>query len=114
MVALALAAENWRTSGGVTAAGAGSGAPVDVAWSEVQAIVAVRCVTCHSAAPASPLFADAPAGVTFDSRDDVEARLDGILATAVESRVMPLGNLTGMTDEERVRLGAWIRSRLAE
>ena len=114
MVALALAAENWRASDGVTAAGAGSGAPVDVAWPEVQAIMAVRCVTCHSAAPASPLFADAPAGVTFDTREEVEARLDRILATAVDSRVMPLGNLTEMTDEERVRLGAWIRSRLAE
>ena len=114
MVALALAAENWRSSDGVTAAGAGSGAPVVVAWPEVQAIVAARCVTCHSAAPASPLFADAPAGVTFDTREEVEARLDRILATAVDSRAMPLGNLTEMTDEERTRLGAWVRSRLAE
>jgi len=112
-VALALAAETGRRSGRATAAGPVVGA-TDVAWSEVQGIVAARCVTCHSAAPASPLFADPPAGVTFDSRLEVEARLAGILATAVESRVMPLGNLTGMTDEERVRLGAWIRSRLAE
>lgn len=111
MVALALAVEAGR--GGPTAAGPRAGA-ADVDWPEVRAIVTARCVTCHSAAPASPLFVDPPAGVTFDSRDQVEARLDGILATAVESRVMPLGNLTEMTDDERVRLGAWIRSQLEE
>jgi uncharacterized membrane protein len=111
MVALAFATESGR--GGVAAAGPVPDAR-DVGWPEVQAIVTVRCVTCHSAVPASPLFADPPAGVTFDSRAEVEARLDKILATAVESRVMPLGNLTEMTDDERARLGAWIRSQLEE
>ena len=53
-------------------------------------------------------------GLSADSREQVEARLDAILAAAVESRVMPLGNLTGMTDEERVRLGAWILARQRE
>ena len=114
MVALALAAETWKGSGGVVAAGSAAASATEVEWPEVQATVAARCVTCHSAAPASPLFSDPPAGVTFDSREEVEARLDAILATAVETRVMPLGNLTKMTDEERIRLGAWIRSRLAE
>jgi len=27
---------------------------------------------------------------------------------AVESKTMPLGNMTGMTDDERVVLGRWI------
>jgi len=31
-----------------------------------------------------------------------------ILVRAVETRTMPLGNLTGMTEEERATLGAWI------
>ena len=29
---------------------------------------------------------------------------------AVDSDVMPLGNMTGMTDEERATLGAWIEA----
>jgi uncharacterized membrane protein len=29
---------------------------------------------------------------------------------AVASRAMPLGNETGMTDQDRARLGAWIKA----
>ena len=36
---------------------------------------------------------------------DLAAR---ILVRAVVTKTMPLGNLTGMTDEERATLGAWI------
>ena len=103
MVALAVASESWPARAGVLDAGRA------VEWPEAQAIIAARCVTCHSADPASPLFAEAPSGVTFDSRQEVEAFLDRIFAVAVETETMPLGNLTGMTDEERAILGAWIR-----
>ncbi|MDQ4060943.1 MAG: hypothetical protein M3145_07545, partial [Pseudomonadota bacterium] len=34
-----------------------------------------------------------------------------VLAQAVLSEVMPLGNETGMTEEERRKLGAWLNSR---
>ena len=30
------------------------------------------------------------------------------MVRAVVTKTMPLGNLTGMTDEERATLGAWI------
>ena len=33
---------------------------------------------------------------------------DRILARAVDTKTMPLGNMTGMTDDERVILGRWI------
>jgi uncharacterized membrane protein len=105
MVALAIASETWPARATVGAVSD------DVEWPEVQAIIAARCVTCHSAEPASPLFADPPAGVTFDSRAEVEAQLDRILAASVDAQTIPLGNLTEMTDEERAILGTWIRSR---
>ena len=31
-----------------------------------------------------------------------------IMVRAVVTRTMPLGNLTGMTEEERALLGAWV------
>jgi uncharacterized membrane protein len=36
------------------------------------------------------------------------------MAQAVIGKSMPLGNLTEMTDEERARLGQWIRAKMPE
>lgn len=109
MVALALAAQTWPEDRRIVAAGA----TVDVTWAEIRPILTTRCLTCHSETPASPMFEEPPAGLTLDTRAEVEANLDRIYEVAVETRVMPLGNLTGMTDEERARLGAWIRAQPA-
>jgi uncharacterized membrane protein len=76
-------------------------------FSHVQAIIAQRCATCHSATPTQAGFTSAPAGVILDSSD-------GILAHAVHMRLqlmnktMPIGNLTQMTDDERAAVISWI------
>jgi uncharacterized membrane protein len=75
---------------------------------EAVAIVERRCVTCHSANPTSEQFRSAPGGVVLDTIEQITARADAIRAQAVDSRAMPLGNVTGMTDDERETLGAWI------
>ena len=111
MVALAFAAENWPTGSEGPAVAAGAAPSTEVTWSEVEPVVAARCLACHSDEPASRMFAEPPSGVTFDTRAEVEARLDRIYEMTVETRAMPLGNLTEMTDEERARLGAWIRAQ---
>jgi uncharacterized membrane protein len=80
--------------------------PVDSA--EAVAIVERRCVTCHSADPTNEQFQTAPAGVVLDIPEQIAARAEAIRAQAVDSRAMPLGNATGMTDAERETLGAWI------
>jgi uncharacterized membrane protein len=80
--------------------------PVDSA--EAVAIVERRCVTCHSADPTNEQFQTAPAGVVLDTPEQIAARAEAIRAQAVDSRAMPLGNATGMTDAERETLGAWI------
>jgi uncharacterized membrane protein len=84
----------------------GTAAPVSFA--QVRSIVDRRCVTCHSMHPTSKDFKAPPLGITFDTREQIEARAQQIKAVAVDSTVMPLGNVTGMTDEERRVLGAWI------
>jgi uncharacterized membrane protein len=80
--------------------------PVDGA--AAVAIVERRCVTCHSQSPTSEQFTTAPAGVTFDTPEQIVTRAEAIRAQAVDSQAMPLGNVTGMTTAERKLLGRWI------
>jgi len=49
-----------------------------------------------------------PAGL-IDTEDEIRSRADRIYAVTIESRVMPLGNLTGMTEAERALVGRWAR-----
>lgn len=79
-----------------------------VSFATVRQIVDARCVTCHAAAPVNPSFLAPPAGVILETDAQLEALAPRILVRAVQTRTMPLGNLTGMTDEERGWLGAWI------
>lgn len=79
-----------------------------VAFTEVRTIVTRRCLSCHSATPTNEDFDKAPNGVAFDTVDQIVLMAPRIRALAVVSRVMPLANLTGMTDEERALLGRWI------
>ena len=83
-----------------------SGPPV--AFAEAEAIIQRRCVNCHAARPANPSFPQPPNGVTLEDPRRIHALADRILVRAVTTKTMPLGNLTGMTDEERAVLGAWI------
>jgi uncharacterized membrane protein len=79
-----------------------------VPFAQVAAVVKQRCATCHSARPTDPSFSAAPLGVELDTPEQISARADQIDELAVQSRVMPLGNATGMTDAERALLGRWI------
>jgi len=90
----------------------GSSTPVSESgrFAEVRVVIAQRCAPCHSSAPTLPGVASAPAGVAFDTPDQIQARAARILERVVTTRTMPLGNLTGITDQERALLGLWIRS----
>ncbi len=77
-------------------------------FADVQAIVATRCATCHASKPTQPGFNDPPKGFVLDTPALIVANAQRINEQAVVSRVMPIGNLTQMTDAERATLGAWI------
>jgi uncharacterized membrane protein len=102
VVALALAIEPDDSTGG-----GGRAAPP---FARVTAIVQARCTPCHSEHPTQEGFTAAPAGVRFDTGEQIGAQADAIRRQAVDSRAMPLGNATGMTDEERQMLAAWIEN----
>ncbi len=79
-----------------------------VSFEVVQNVIHERCAVCHAAKPTSPLFPAAPAGVMFDTPQQIQANAPRIQAQAVSTQIMPLGNLTQMTLAERELLGAWI------
>jgi uncharacterized membrane protein len=76
-------------------------------FSAVQHIVAQRCAPCHAATPSQPGFTTAPTGLVLDTPESILSHV-AIIAPQVQSRAMPIGNLTGMTDAERNRLLDWI------
>jgi len=89
--------------------GGGSATPArEISDEQALAIVVRRCVPCHSDRPSNRV--SPAAGVEFDSIGQIKARATRIKALAVDSKVMPQGNSTGMTDDEREALGAWIDS----
>ncbi len=78
----------------------------EVTMEDVRSIVSLRCAECHAAQPANPAFAAPPAGVVFDTPEDIVANAERIHAQVI-SNVMPPGNLTELTPEERAMLVQW-------
>lgn len=85
-------------------AGAASGADFD----KVHHVIQERCTVCHSAKPTSQLFSTAPGGIMLDTPQQIQQLAPKIQAQAVASQIMPLGNITQMTQEERNLIGSWI------
>ncbi|AZF11820.1 membrane protein [Pseudomonas sp. R2-37-08W] len=77
-------------------------------FGQVHHVIEQRCTVCHSAKPTSPLFSTAPAGVMFDTPAQIQQQAARIQAQAVASQIMPLGNITQMTQQERDLIGTWI------
>ena len=72
----------------------------DVTYSKVQPIFKERCASCHNENWADKNWMDIK--VARANADKIKLR--------VEQRTMPPGNLTGMTDEERELIKAWVNN----
>jgi uncharacterized membrane protein len=99
-VAFALTPSSPATDGAQAATGPSQ-------FERVESILKVRCQPCHSATPTQPGFGAPPAGVLLDTTEHIYARL-AQTKQQLAARTMPIGNLTGMTDEERSTVLAWI------
>jgi uncharacterized membrane protein len=76
-------------------------------FAAAQQIVAQRCAPCHAAHPSQPGFSAAPNGVLLDTPANLLQHA-AVIAPQLETRAMPIGNLTGMTEPERTQLLDWI------
>jgi uncharacterized membrane protein len=74
----------------------------------VRAIVGQRCVACHSQTPTFAGITQPPAGVVLTGADGIVQNAQRIFQQVVVTRIMPLGNATQITDEERAVIAAWV------
>ncbi|WP_296403589.1 urate hydroxylase PuuD [Psychrobacter sp.] len=77
------------------------------ASTQIMQVVNQRCATCHSMTPSQPGFHTAPQGIVFKNAEDLRTHKAKIL-TALQTKYMPLGNITNMTDAERSQLIAYL------
>jgi uncharacterized membrane protein len=88
-----------------TVAGAGT-----VDFDAVRTVVHQRCTTCHATSPEHPGFQAAPSGVVLETDRQIVAEALRIHHQTVVTRVMPIGNLTNITEEERALIDRWYRA----
>jgi uncharacterized membrane protein len=81
-----------------------------VDFAQVRAIIAERCTVCHSSSPTYLAFPAAPGGVMFDNDDQIIEDAFRIHQQTVITRVMPISNLTEITEAERVIIDQWYLS----
>lgn len=79
-------------------------------YDDVRNIVMGRCSMCHGVEPVWEGVRWAPRGLRLD--DDAQIALNArmIYLHAGRSHAMPPGNITGITDEERVQIVRWYQS----
>jgi uncharacterized membrane protein len=78
-----------------------------VNFDQVRNVVNARCANCHAEAPVHPAFPAPPLGVMLDTDERIMAEAARIHQQTVVTRVMPIGNLTSMTAEERQVIDRW-------
>jgi len=81
-----------------------------VSFDQVRTVIQDRCATCHSSEPTFPAFLVAPGGVELDNDAQIVAEALRIHQQTVVTRVMPISNLTGISEEERDVIDRWYKS----
>ena len=79
-----------------------------VYFQEINNIIMYRCGVCHASNPTFEGFKDPPLGIIFDTPEDIMKNINKIKAQTIDSDIMPPGNLTGMTENERNKIRSWI------
>ncbi|WP_081136262.1 MULTISPECIES: urate hydroxylase PuuD [unclassified Halomonas] len=94
----------WVAAPSPRAAVESTGAAPDQA--QVTALVEQHCTLCHARNPEHAGFSAPPAGYAFDHWEEILGHKAQI-QRVVDTRYMPLGNITNMSDEERDIIAAW-------
>jgi uncharacterized membrane protein len=104
----------WAAAASLLAAATASATPDvhagDFLDADAVAITRKHCVMCHAQKPSHPSFDAPPKQVVLETIEELKAWAPKILEQVVWDRNMPVGNDTGMTEEERVLLARWIET----
>jgi len=74
-----------------------------VGLSQVQTIVAERCISCHGAQVQMK-------NVRLDSAAHISSQAQAIYQQVVVTRMMPINNATGITEPERTLIKRWFEA----
>jgi uncharacterized membrane protein len=78
-------------------------------FAEVQPVFQARCQSCHATRPTQEGFSAPPKGLILETQAELRAHAAMINQQVWASRVMPPGNLTNITDDERRLIARWIK-----
>ncbi|PHS23035.1 MAG: hypothetical protein COA85_10390 [Robiginitomaculum sp.] len=81
-----------------------------VTFTQVKVLMDTHCTICHAQNPAYDGFDAAPAGLILTDKVTITAAASRIYDQVVVAKIMPLGNETGMTEDERTMIGTWAQS----
>ena len=70
---------------------------------EIQAIVEQRCAMCHNAQVISK-------NIQLHTPELLVKNAQAVYQQAVLTRIMPMSNATQITEEERAKIGAWVKA----
>lgn len=76
--------------------------PATVSYAQVKPVIDQRCVMCHGEALQSK-------NVRLDTADGLKQHAQAVYQQAVVTRLMPMNNATGLTEEERTLIGQWFK-----
>ena len=79
-----------------------------VTFERVRAIMGERCISCHSPVPTFAGLAQPPLGVVLHTPDGILKNAQRAYQQVIVTRMMPLGNVTQMTEQERAVIAAWV------
>jgi uncharacterized membrane protein len=83
-----------------------------ISYSQVQPIFQNRCVTCHAVHPTDDVFKVTPKGYSYETEAGIRSVLPQIYEQVAVTKIMPLGNKTGMTEDERILLSTWVKQQI--
>ena len=86
-----------------------SAEPNESRRAHMDEILQTRCATCHAQQPSDSMFTSPPAGLILNDTTKALPLADRVLNT-LRTGYMPLANRSGMTDEERADLIAWLEA----
>lgn len=105
---IVMLAASWQPA---SARGDISAVAAQVSDAEAHGIVQKHCTACHAKKPTHEGFDVAPLDVVLESLDDLRQNSARVHQQTIATDIMPLGNETGMTAEEREALGHWLKSQ---
>jgi len=107
-IAILLALIIWLAPSPSPAGPTAQASPPTASFSQVQAVIGQRCQPCHSVKPT--LLALAPKNLMLDTEAQIREKAALIVDQTVHLKIMPLGNITHMTEEERGIIQSWFEN----